>query len=352
MGTSAAGRAGVSRGRCARRAVHNLAATGPQTRRAAAPSRGVREEQLGEHSAGVWTLADAASAGIGSDAVAWRVRQGRWQRVRPGIFCDGGIVPSPRMRAWAAVLAGGGRGKAWSTSRTTLRLLNLPLIDDEDTSTGARDEPHDDVRVLRRLRGTPTLHPGRRRVLPLDVGQYGPCPSVSLPVALLHATAVLSHEALVCALDAALHRGLLDAAVLGELLARYGPVPGSATLRRAVNAADARAESPLETLGRLALLPVLPDLEPQVRIRGSSGLVIARVDLGDRRRRLAVEGDGRSAHRAMAADDHRRDRRIGAYGWQTERYTWADVRPDPGRLRRRVVAAAAAIDAARGTSAA
>jgi hypothetical protein len=298
------------------------------------------EQHLGAATGGVWTTADARAAGVCDRSIQYRLETGVWQRVRRGIYCDGGIVPSPQMRAWAAVLSAGGPGRAWVTGRTVLRLYELPLIDDDDPATGGREARHDDVTVLGARRDQPTLHPSRRCVPQAQRGSIRGCPAVALEPALVQAAALLSHEALVCVLDAALHRGLATRESLELLVAARVEMPDVRPLRRAVELADGRAESPLETLGRLALLPVLPNLEPQVQIRDGRGRLLARVDLGDPLLRLAVEGDGRATHGAMAADDHRRDRALRAVGWWTERYTWFDVRCRAPALQRRIAAAA------------
>jgi hypothetical protein len=296
----------------------------------------VDERHLGVRTGGVWTSAEAHATGLSPRQVECRVASGQWQVLRRGIYADGGVVPSPQMRAWAAVLAAGGPGRAWATGRTALRLFGLPLIDDEDAATAVYDLPHDDVLVLTRLRARSTLHLSRRAVPVSARGSIAGCPCVSLPHALLAAAAVLTQESLVCALDAALRRQRVTLDELDWPARTRHALP----LARAAALADGRAESPLETLGRLALVPVLPDLEPQLEVCDDSGRLLARVDLADRRRRLAVEGDGRSTHTGMAADDHRRDRRIAAYGWATERFTWWDVRRQPEALRQRVLAAA------------
>jgi very-short-patch-repair endonuclease len=103
--------------------------------------------------------------------------------------------------------------------------------------------------------------------------------------------------------------------------------------------ADARAESPPETLARLLLRPQLPGLEPQVELFDQTARIVARFDLGDRRVRLAVEADGKVAHAgaAMVAKDRRRDRRTEALGWHTERVTWWELRCEQAAFVRRVV---------------
>jgi hypothetical protein len=308
---------------------------------------------LGSATGGVWTRADALACGCTDDVVRGRLRAGYWLALRPGVYCDGGIAVSAGMRAWAAVLASGGPARAWADGRTTLRLHGLPLVDDDDPATGAAQAAHDDVAVLRTRapRQLATLHRHRRR-RPFEVGLVRGCPSVSVDEALVTAAGVLTHEALVCVLDAALHRGVLTVQRLDALVTRAGGRRHGAALRRAVAAADGRAESPAETLCRLLLLPHLPGLVPQVRVRDSAGRLVARLDLGDEQLRLAVEADGRAGHAGhrRAADDRHRDARTEALGWRTERCTWFELRCRQQRLVQRVLATAGRQQAARATS--
>ena len=92
--------------------------------------------------------------------------------------------------------------------------------------------------------------------------------------------------------------------------------------------ADRRAESPAETLARLALLPTMPGFVPQHRLLGPDGRVLARYDLADEDLRLAVEADGKAGHAGdrMVAKDRRRDRVSERHGWRTERVTWWELR--------------------------
>ncbi|MDQ1687877.1 MAG: hypothetical protein QOK42_852 [Frankiaceae bacterium] len=304
----------------------------------------MRDQLLGDTTAGVWTTADAIAAGLSEQEIAGRVEAGLWQRLRRGVFCDGGVVASPRMRGWAAVLAAGGVGHAYATGRTTLRLLALPLIDDDDPATEAADLVHDDVVVLDRHRSRATLHPVHRQVPVEQRCRIGGCPSLQPVAAMVDAARVLSLEALVCVLDAALHRELVTPESLHALVAASAGCRGVHRLRMAVALADGRAEAPTETLGRLLLQPLVPGLTPQVQVCDRSARPIARLDLGDERLRLAVEADGRSTHTGMAADDHRRDRRVGAFGWHTERYTWFEVRRQPAALQARILAVATRLE--------
>lgn len=302
------------------------------------------EHLLGRRTAGVWTAAQARSCGLSEGTIARRVADGQFQRLHRGVFCDGGIQPSPLMRGWGAVLARGGHGKAWATGRTVARMLELPLIDDDDPCTKAYDRVHDDVAVLDAHPGrSGTLHVTRPGfVVGIDTVLVGGCPSLTLERALPGLATVLTLEALVCLLDAALHSGQLTPDRLASAVERESGRRQAVALRQAAALTDGRAESPNETLARLLLQPALPGLVPQVPLVDGRGQLVARFDLGDVRRRLAVEADGKRGHagEVMRAKDGRRDRRTGRYGWATERVTWFELRTQQAATVRRMVDAA------------
>ena len=303
------------------------------------------EAELGSRTGGLWTTADARDAGLSRAHVRGRLARGEWQAVRRGVLTDGGVVLGPQGRGWTAVLAVGGPRRAAAAGRTAARLHGLPLIDDADPllRPTARQGRHDDVVSRRPLQDRDDLHPTQAPLVRSDLVVPGGGPIALSPLwTLVDLARLLSHEALVCALDDALRRGLVTAAQLDEVVQQRSGRRDVEALRRAVAAADGRAESPLETLSRLLLLPALPDLVPQVVVLDRTGRVVARLDLADEQRRFAVEADGARWHGggAALAADRRRERRLEPYGWAVERVTWADVRRDGVQTRDRVVRAA------------
>lgn len=307
---------------------------------------------LGAGTAGVWTTRQAGELKLSDDQIRHRVATGEWQRMRRGVLADAGVVPDPLMRGWTAVTAGGGFGRAWAAGRTTARLLDLPLIDDDDPATSAQDHVHDDVAVLaaRHPRQRATLHVQRLDLRAGDTVLIGGCPSLTLDRALPGLAATLSFEALVCLLDAALHTGVIDLPRLDAVLKAQAGRRRCRVLRQAVALADGRAEAPSETLARLLLLPVLPGLVPQVELFDSAMRAIARFDLADEELRLAIEADGVRGHAGaqMVAKDRRRDSRTRRFGWITQRCTWWELRCRQDELRARVLATADRIRRRRG----
>lgn len=317
---------------------------------------------LGAGTAGLWTRAQALEV-TSRGRLDHLVATGVWQSPLPGVHSDGGTVLDPVQRAFDAYLASGGGVqhhdgrralRAVPSHRTAARVWGLPLVDD-DPVTGGVDHLLDDVLVLTgsgrdlvspRGEGDP-----RARALMRHRGALSGDDLVRLPSGLWVTTPlrtvmdcllVVDHEAAVCLLDHGLHEQLFTVADLAPALEARTGRPGVRLQARAVAvaAADSRAESPNETLARPVLMPVLPGLVPQYRLRDSRGRVLARFDLADPEVRLGVEADGRRGHpgEQMVAKDQRRDRRAEAYGWSTERVRWFELRREQEQVRRRVLA--------------
>jgi very-short-patch-repair endonuclease len=140
----------------------------------------------------------------------------------------------------------------------------------------------------------------------------------------------------VVAVDALARRGGLDPA---ELLARRTGRPGARGCRRvdeAVALADPRAESPMETRLRVALMRSgLAAPEVQYRIVDEYGFTLARVDLAYPAVKVAIEYDG-SVHfdRRRAERDRQRDAELAGLGWQTVRLVADDLAGLPQTVRR------------------
>ena len=303
------------------------------------------EAELGQDTGGVWTPAQARAAGLTRAQVRGRVERGEWRVVRRAVLVHGGVALDPGARAWAAVLAAGGRGRARAAGRTAARVYGLPLVDDTDPllPPALRQISHDDVAVVRGLHGRTTLHPVRLELDAADRVLAGGVPCLSPLRTVVDLARLLTLEALVCALDAALREELVTRGELERELVRRVGHPYVDRLRRAVVLADGRAESPLETLVRLLLLPVLPALVPQVRVLDGAARIVARLDLGAERLRFGVEADSAAYHGGGAAwaSDRRRETRLAELGWSLERVTWSEVRRDGAAPRARVLAAAA-----------
>jgi len=133
----------------------------------------------------------------------------------------------------------------------------------------------------------------------------------------------------VVAADMFLHAGLVSIDKLRTYIAEHSGVKGIARLRRAVELAEPKAESAMETrLRMLLILAGLPRPEVQVSVHADDGRFLGRPDLLYRRERLAIEYDGGN-HRERMVDDNRRQNGLVGAGLRLLRFTAADVYGTP-----------------------
>lgn len=119
--------------------------------------------------------------------------------------------------------------------------------------------------------------------------------------------------------DAALHEGRIPVEDLDRL--RYGTRARRRWLRRYANA---RAESPLETLLRVALMLAGFSVSIQVQMRG-----VGRVDMVvDGALVIEVDGGHHFADRPAMKNDRRRDRVVQLGDYKAFRYVYEDVMYD------------------------
>ncbi len=152
---------------------------------------------------------------------------------------------------------------------------------------------------------------------PLDAdetGARGALRVTTAPRALLDHARESTLEDAVIAMDAALLVGKVTRPELVRASERARRWPGGPAAERAVRLADGRAESPLETRGRLRIVGVgLPTPELQVEIR-AGGRLVAVVDGWFDDAAVAVEFDGRVKY-----TDPWRDRSAGQVLWEEKR---------------------------------
>lgn len=133
----------------------------------------------------------------------------------------------------------------------------------------------------------------------------------------------------VVAADLFLHARLVTIAELHAYVVDHPRAKGIARLRRVVDLAEPKSESPMETRLRMLLqLAGLPEPEVQVSIHDDEGRFLGRPDLLYRAERLAVEYDGGN-HRDRLVDDNRRQNGLVGAGFRLLRFTAADVYGTP-----------------------
>jgi len=133
----------------------------------------------------------------------------------------------------------------------------------------------------------------------------------------------------VVAADLFLRARLVSIAELSAYVAEHAKAKGIARLRRVVELAEPKSESPMETrLRMLIIFAGLPRPEVQVSIHDAKGRFVGRPDLLYRTQCLAIEYDGGN-HRDRLVDDNRRQNGLVGAGFRLLRFTAADVYGTP-----------------------
>jgi very-short-patch-repair endonuclease len=133
----------------------------------------------------------------------------------------------------------------------------------------------------------------------------------------------------VVAADLFLHAELVSMVELRNYVADHPRARGIARLRRVVELAEPKAESPMESrLRMLLVLARFPRPEVQASIHDNEGRFLGRPDLLYRNHGLAIEYDGGN-HRDRLVDDNRRQNALVGAGFRLLRFTAADVYGTP-----------------------
>lgn len=320
---------------------------------------------------GVFTAAQAAAAGLDRQTRRDMVRVGTLRQLRrdvftPGEYWDGcSERERHRIEVAAALIARGWRpgleqAPILAAGRMSAGFLHgLPL-------------PHDDRADERASWDTEELRFWERRPTHVDLisadrgrrsYKYGvevrpaalPPEHVDLhgvvPISGLARTAVdlmreaTRPEALMVA-DATMRLGV-SRADLEAMVEFCGNWPNAGRAREVVMLADPRAESPAESIARLALIDEHIDFELQVDLFDGAGR-IGRVDLLLRAFGIVLEVDGHvkmldpwhgTPQQALERQEQR-EQRLRAVGWIVIRTTWEEVRHYPEALIERIRSAA------------
>ena len=255
-------------------------------------------DEPGRRRLGLFTTAELTAGGVTRTEIAGAVRRGTWVRLRPGVLVTAADLAEvertgrrPGLDALAvttsldrssAVLSGATAAWVWGLPRPRPAEPVVELTDPHRWRRGhgwrmTRAALPDDELTLR---GAYRVTTAGRTVV--DVARAWPE---------VHAVA---------AIDAALLRGLTSHDELVRVLDRQAYVPGIPRAVRAVALADGRAESWLETYGRLTFAAVgLPPFVPQVEL-WVDGRLVKVVDGWYPEAALAVEFDGRVKYRRPA----------------------------------------------------
>ncbi|NGN93893.1 hypothetical protein G5C66_14200 [Nocardioides sp. KC13] len=246
-----------------------------------------------------------------------RRRSSRWVALAPGVRLRADLGDEDpdwaRMRAWAERLPDGTIFTGL-TAAAAYGLWLSPLPPDRPVEISVPRA----VRVRR-----PQVDVTRHRLPPHSHG-IGGVRIATVPETVLAAAGRLGLLDLTVLVDGVLHeqgctRDDLDNVARGR---RGGP-----RLREALALADARSESPWESLLRLLHVACGVPVEPQAEVRDDTGRFVARADLLITGTRTLQEYDG-AVHRdrGQYARDRRRDSRLADAGYVRHGYVAPDVR--------------------------
>lgn len=279
---------------------------------------------------GAFTTAEAAACGWNRRDVERALAAGEWTRLHPGVFVDAGwfagLEPAARhltrVRARLRFRADG-----WHAARRSAAVVHgLPLIGKPPAVAQlVRDKES------RSLRG----HARHERIASLHVEDRTEVEGVPVTSMARTVVDVAREEPFrngVAVADAALRRGLTTEE-LERVLARCTGWPGSRAARRVARFADARAETPLESISRVAFETLhVPAPELQVEV-WDNGCFVARVDFLWRDHHVVGEADGKAKYVTVSDlyAEKRREERLRDLGFEVVRWDWATAyRPGPG----------------------
>jgi predicted transcriptional regulator of viral defense system len=281
---------------------------------------------------GLFTAVDARRAGYGHPEVQRLCRSGTWRRLRRGVYVAASDLAAAEEQGrlhhieCLAVVLALGRPTAVVSSVSAARLWGLPVRRDL-----ARTVRLTDPVVWRRGEGYRVT---RAAVGADDVVRTGPLPLTGVARTLVDCAREWDEEDAVVAMDAALLSRHVSEPLLRDAAAAARRWPGGARVARAVELADGRAESPLETRGRLRIVGTgLPMPELQVEIR-AGGRLVAVVDAWFDDAAVAVEFDGRVKYTSpwrgrtphqVLWEEKRREDELRALGIRVVRIADADL---------------------------
>ncbi|GAB2930157.1 DUF559 domain-containing protein [Rhodococcus aerolatus] len=256
---------------------------------------------------------DAVSAGA---LTAQQLRGPIVRRLYTGVYSPRGVPETHELRCRAAALLS--PDGLVITGRSAAVLRGVPLA-----------RPADPVEVRSLPGHRVNRRPGlavRRGLIRRDDHEWVGRVRVATP--LRTAFDVISVRPLaeaVADLDQLLRAGVVRDTNLGAAL-RLSHENGVVQARRVLELADARAESPPESVVRVVLALAGIVGEPQLVVHDHAGFV-ARVDLGFERERLAVEYDGAwHSDRFALTRDRDRLNRLQRSGWEVVSVTASMLR--------------------------
>jgi len=292
--------------------------------------------------AGIVTTAELTAAGFSDDRIKTLTLRGDLHRVGRGAYADGQrardlltVADGKQLLQLAAAVAVTGPRTA-ASHESAAYLHSIDLLDRHDAAVLTRPPQrsnnwHGRAGIRLHVAELPAEH------LTAVVGL--PVTTPARTVADLART--LSFRAGVVAADSALHRKLVTKPELTAVLTTCARWPGVRRAAAVIGFADGRAESPLESIARVAFRDCgLPPPQLQALL-GAGGQVIARVDFYWEQFRTVAEADGELKYdnRFEATYQLRRDAALRDAGFDVVHFGWHDIWDSPAQVAASIRAA-------------
>ena len=244
-----------------------------------------------DRQSGLFTAVDARRAGYDHAEIRRLCSSGRWRRLRRGVYTTADTLARAtqggrlhQIECLAVLLAVDGSTAAISHG-SAARLWGFPARRGDGDVVQLTDTMHG-----RDGRG---FHITRAPLDPAEVSVRGPFRLTTPSRTLIDCARAWPLEDAVVAMDAGLLAERVTVPQLSEAVSRARTWRGGRRAERALSLTDGRAQSPLETRGRLRIVGAdLPAPELQVEIRTGARLV-GIVDAWFDEAAVAVEFDGR-----------------------------------------------------------
>ena len=291
--------------------------------------------------AGIATTAELVAGGMSRGQLRRLAQRGAWLQLAHGVFAPAGLVAAASGDAAgkhavrvAAALARTGPGAAASHHSAAL-IYGLDVLGRQSVEQVALTRPPG---TTSRRASRPGVHIHIATLSQGDVVTWRGLPVTSVARTVVDLARASSISGGVVVADSALRTKRVSKAELHLCTTACAGWPGIQNARRAAAFADARSESVLESISRVAFhdhgLPP-PDLQAWV---GSKDEVIGRADFLWRAYRTVGEADGaiKYADPARAISQLDRDARLREAGFEVVHFTWQDITRSPGRVMARI----------------
>lgn len=283
----------------------------------------------------VWLRRELKADGYSDRAIAAKVRDGEWHRVRRGAYCDGALWRSLSELDQHRVLA-----------RAVLRTAHPSAVLSHVSAAVELGAPVwgvslDDVHLTRTDGKSGRREAGvvqHRGALPDDqVMVHNGVPCVTADRAAAEMTTIASVESALVTVNGLLRLGLTTAVSVATLIEEFQHWPHSLSSELVGRLMDPRLESVAESRAFYMFWSEhLPRPEPQLEIFDEAGRLVARLDFVWPEVGVWVEFDGREKYKRfrrkgetleqfLMREKRREELIVQLTGWTCIRISWADL---------------------------